>query len=270
MTKSPVDIDKMRIAGRLTAKVLENLEGKIIAGMSTADVDRICDQFITQELDARPASKGQYGYKFATNTSLNQVVCHGIPSKSKILKHGDILNVDVTVEKNGFFGDSSKMYVVGEAAIHAMRLIETTQACLYNAIALVKPGTTLGDIGHAIQTHAESHHYSVVREYCGHGIGTSMHQDPQVLHHGKPGKGMELKQGMTFTIEPMINQGKRFVRQLTDGWTVVTKDRRLSAQWEHTILVTKSGCEVLTVRDEERKMLANFLPRVDVATALAK
>jgi len=250
MIKPPIEIEKMREAGRLTAKVLEALDGIIIPGVTTLEIDAFCERFITETLEARPASKGQYDYPYSINTSINQVVCHGMPS-DKPLKKGDIINVDVTVEKNGFIGDSSKMFCVGEVSSHAKRLVDVTQQCLYEGIKTVKPGASLGDIGHAIQTYAEKHHYSVVREFSGHGIGREMHEAPQVLHYGKRGEGLVLQAGMTFTIEPMINQGKRHVKTLKDGWTVITVDRRLSAQWEHTILVTPDGCDILTLRKEE-------------------
>ena len=248
----------MRIAGRLTAKVLEALDDFIKPGISTAQIDEFCEDYIVNTLQATPGSKGQYDYPFTVNTSPNHVICHGMPSPSKILKKGDIVNVDVTVKKDGFYGDSSKMFLVGEVSSHAKRLVDITQQCLYKAIACVKPGATLGDIGHAIQSHAEKHSYSVVREFCGHGIGEKMHQEPQVLHYGKPGEGMVLKPGMTFTIEPMINQGSRYIKQHKDGWTVTTKDRRLSAQWEHTVVVTESGVEVLTLREEELGVLREY------------
>jgi len=256
------DIDAMRLAGRLTAKVLEALNDFISPGISTAQIDDFCEDYIINTLNARPGSKGQYDYPFSVNTSLNHVVCHGMPSPSVILKKGDIINVDVTVEKNGYYGDSSKMYCVGDVSSHASRLVNISQECLYKAIACVKPGATLGDIGHKIQSHAESNSYSIVREFCGHGIGRTMHQEPQVLHYGKPETGLVLKEGMTFTIEPMVNQGKRFIKHHKDGWTVTTKDRRLSAQWEHTLLATKSGVEILTLREEEREVIKTYLPLV--------
>ena len=246
-------IEKMREAGRLTAVILEVVTEIVRPGITTLELDAFCEDYIINTLHATPGSKGQYGFPYSINTSVNQVVCHGMPNH-KPLKQGDIVNIDITVKKEGYYGDSSKMFCIGNVAPHAKRLIEVTQECLYNAIRVVKPGATLGDIGHAIQTHAEKHHYSVVREYCGHGIGKKMHLDPQVLHWGQPGTGEVLKPGMTFTIEPMINQGKRHVKVLANGWDVVTKDRRLSAQWEHTILVTETGFEVLTLRSEERDL----------------
>lgn len=252
--KSPGEIEKMRKAGRLTAKVLEAVSDIIKPGMTTMQIDEFCEQYIVDVLKAIPGSKGQYGYPYSVNTSLNHVICHGMPSATQILKKGDIVNVDVTVISEGYYGDSSKMFCIGDAAAHARRLVDVTQQCLYKAIQVVKPDATLGDIGHAIQQHAEKNHYSVVREYCGHGIGQKMHEEPQVMHYGKPGTGLALQEGMTFTIEPMINQGKQDVKHITkDGWGIaLTKDRMLSAQWEHTILVTKAGFEVLTLREEEK------------------
>jgi methionyl aminopeptidase len=252
LIKTPEEIEKMRVAGHLTAKVLEAVSDFIKPGLTTAQVDEFCERYIVDTLGATPGSKGQYGYPFTINTSLNKVVCHGVPSPTQILTKGDILNVDVTVIKDGYYGDSSKMFSIGKVASHAQRLVDVTQECLYQGIMVVKPGATLGDIGHAIQSHAEKNRYSVVREYCGHGIGKKMHENPQVVHYGKPGQGLRLEAGMTFTIEPMINQGKAAVKLLKDGWTVVTADRRLSAQWEHTILVTETGFEILTLREEEK------------------
>lgn len=252
--KSPEEIEKMRAAGRLTARVLEAVSEFIKPGITTMQVDEFCESYIVNTLKATPGSKGQYGYPYSVNTSLNHVICHGMPSVKQILKKGDIVNVDVTVIHDGYYGDSSKMFCIGVPAAHAQRLVDVTQQCLYQGISVVKPGVTLGDIGHAIQQHAEKNHYSVVREYCGHGIGKKMHEDPQVMHYGKPGTGAALQEGMTFTIEPMINQGKADVKHIEkDGWSIaITKDRKLSAQWEHTILVTKTGFEVLTLRDEEK------------------
>lgn len=244
-------IEAMRIAGRLTGQVLTAVSDIIRPGISTADIDDFCEDYILNTLNARPASKGQYGYLYSVNTSPNHVICHGMPSASEILKKGDIVNVDVTVEKGGYIGDSSKMFCVGAVAEHARRLVDVTQQALYKSIRQVKPGATLGDIGHSIQQFAEANHYSVVREFCGHGIGEKMHEEPQVLHYGRAGTGVKLVPGMIFTIEPMLNQGSRYIKQHKDGWTVTTKDKRLSAQWEHTILVTESGFEILTLREEE-------------------
>jgi methionyl aminopeptidase len=248
--KTAEEIEKMRVAGRLAAEVLEMIEPHIQAGITTAEIDRICHDYIVNEQDAIPAPLNYHGFPKSVCTSVNHVVCHGIPSEKR-LKNGDIVNVDVTVIKDGYHGDTSKMFFVGEASVLAQRLVRVTKECLDLGIRMVKPGIHLGDIGHAIQKHAESNNYSVVREYCGHGIGKEFHEEPQVLHYGSAGTGVPLEPGMTFTIEPMINAGKRHVKLMKDGWTVVTKDRALSAQWEHTILVTANGFEVLTQRAEE-------------------
>ncbi|HEB59059.1 MAG TPA: type I methionyl aminopeptidase [Gammaproteobacteria bacterium] len=248
--KTADEIEKMRVAGRLAAEVLEMIEPYVQAGITTDELDRICHDYIVNEQQAIPAPLNYHGFPKSICTSLNQVVCHGIPGEKK-LKKGDILNIDITVIKDGYHGDTSKMFCIGETSIKAERLCRISYECLKIGIELVKPGATLGDIGHAIQQHAEKHHYSVVREYCGHGIGKQFHEEPQVLHYGQAGTGMVLEPGMTFTIEPMINAGKRHVKLLNDEWTVITKDRSLSAQWEHTILVTESGHEVLTRRSEE-------------------
>lgn len=250
--KTPAEIEVMRESGRLLASVFAYLDGHVQAGMSTMQINNLVEDYIVNTLKARPASKGQYGYQYVLNTSVNQVVCHGVPSETQILKSGDIINLDITLEKGGFIADSSKMYVIGEVSPLAQRLVDKTYEAMWEGIRIVKPGTTLGDIGHVIQQHASRHGYSVVREYCGHGIGREMHEGPQVLHYGQAGKGLVLKEGMTFTIEPMINQGKAKIKQKRDGWTVVTSDKKLSAQWEHTIAVTADGYEVLTLRDEER------------------
>ncbi len=254
--KSPDQIEQMRIAGRFTAQVLEALSKIIQPGMTTMDIDTFCEDYIRNTLHAIPGSKGQYGYPYSVNTSLNHVICHGMPSSKQMLKNGDIVNVDITVIHEGYYGDSSKMFCIGPVASHAQRLVDVTQECLYHGIRIVKPGATLGDIGHAIQSHAVKNNYSVVREYCGHGIGLKMHEDPQVMHYGKPGTGDVLQEGMTFTIEPMINQGRAEVTHLKkDGWSIaLTKDRKLSAQWEHTLLVTATGVEVLTLREEEKHL----------------
>ena len=246
--KSPEEIAKMRVAGRLASDVLDMIGEHIRPGVPTIEIDRLCHAFIVETQQAIPATVGYKGYEHATCISINQQICHGIPSERR-LKSGDIINIDVTVIKDGWYGDNSRMYYVGKVAPHAQRLCETAYEAMVIGIRAVRPGVTLGDIGHAIQTHAESHRYSVVEEYCGHGIGAQFHEDPQVLHHGKPGTGVTLRAGMTFTIEPMVNQGKRHARVLADGWTVVTKDRSLSAQWEHTVHVTDEGCEILTLDD---------------------
>ena len=250
--KTSDEIAKMRVAGRLAAEVLEMIEEHVVPGVSTGELDRICHDYIVNTQAAIPAPLNYKGFPKSICTSVNHVVCHGIPSDTKVLKSGDVVNIDVTVIKDQYHGDTSKMFFVGKRQAHVERLVDITQECMYRAIQLVKPGARLGDIGHCIQTYAESNHYSVVREYCGHGIGKVFHEDPQVLHYGRANTGMELKAGMTFTIEPMINAGKRHVKLLTrDGWTDETVDKRLSAQWEHTILVTADGYEVLTRRNEE-------------------
>jgi methionyl aminopeptidase len=250
--KTPEELEKMRVAGRLAASVLEMIAPHVQVGVSTGELDQICHDFITGELDAIPAPLNYNGFPKSICTSLNDVVCHGIPSDKKFLKSGDIVNIDITVIKDGYHGDTSAMFCLGKVASHAERLIEITQECMYRGIEAVKPGATLGDIGHVIQTHAEKNYYSVVREYCGHGIGAIFHEEPQVLHYGRPGSGIELLPGMTFTIEPMLNAGKRHVKlNKKDGWTVTTRDGRLSAQWEHTMAVTESGVEVFTGRSNE-------------------
>ncbi|MEQ5805956.1 type I methionyl aminopeptidase [Alteromonas sp. NFXS44] len=250
--KNAQEIALMRESGRLLAIVFHALDKEIQAGMTTMEVNDFVDAFITDTLQARPASKGQYGYEYVLNSSVNEVVCHGVPSVAKKLREGDIVNVDITLEKNGFIADSSKMYCIGKVTSIAKKLVDTTYEAMWKGIETVKPGATLGDIGHAIQSHVEKEGFSVVRDYCGHGIGREMHEEPQVVHYGRKGTGMHLVPGMTFTIEPMINQGTYKTKQKKDGWTVVTRDKKLSAQWEHTILVTETGFEVLTLRDEEK------------------
>ena len=249
--KNQQEIDCMRIAGQLAAEVLDVVTPFVVPGVSTEELDNICFKHITEVQKAVPANVGYRGYEKTICASVNQVICHGIPSENKILKDGDIINIDVTVLKDGWHGDTSKMFLVGKTQAHNERLVKVTQECLYMAIELVRPGARLGDIGAVIQQHAEQNHYSVVEDYCGHGIGKVYHDDPQVLHYGKFGTGLELKAGMCFTIEPMINQGKKHTKLLSDGWTVETKDGRNSAQWEHTIAVTEQGFEVLTRRSEE-------------------
>lgn len=249
--KSPEQIEEMRIVGRLAAEVLEMIGEYVVPGVTTEELDRICHRYIVETQNAIPAPLGYRGYPKSICTSVNHVVCHGIPSDKKVLKKGDIINIDVTVIKDGWHGDTSKMFVVGEVSQLAQRLIRITRECMMKGIEMVKPGVTLGDIGHAIQQHAESNRFSVVREYCGHGIGEVFHEEPQVLHYGKPSTGLALEEGMVFTIEPMINAGKVATKLLPDGWTAVTKDHKLSAQWEHTIAVTKDGFDVLTKRTEE-------------------
>lgn len=249
--KSKKDIEKMKIAGRKAASVLEMLDDHVKPGVTTNQLDEIAYKFITEELKCIPANINYNGYPKTLCTSVNQVVCHGIPSDDRVLKDGDIINIDVTVIEDGWHGDTSKMYLVGKVADHAKRLVEVTQECMYAGIKEVRPGAHLGDVGAAIQEHAETNHYSVVRDYCGHGIGQVYHEEPQVLHYGQRHEGLELKEGMCFTIEPMINLGGYQTKLLNDGWTVVTKDGRLSAQWEHTIAVTSTGYEILTLRSEE-------------------
>ena len=249
--KSEEEIQKMRIAGRLAAEVLEMIEPYVVPGVSTEELDQRCYEHIVNNQQAIPANVGYKGFEKTICSSINQVICHGIPNENRILKNGDILNIDVTVIKDGWHGDTSKMYLVGKCQPHNERLVKVTQECLYKGIEVVKPGAYLGDIGHAVQKHAENNYYSVVEDYCGHGIGNVYHEDPQILHYGKSGKGIQMKEGMCFTIEPMINQGSKYCKTLKDGWTVETKDGRNSAQWEHTIAVTKNGYEILTKRLNE-------------------
>lgn len=250
--KTPAQLDVMRRAGQLLAQVFADLDGFIRPGVTTMQINDRAEAFIVETLKARPASKGQYGFPYALNTSVDHVVCHGMPKADEVLEEGSIINVDITLEQGGYIADSSKMYCLGQIDGEARRLVDTTYEALWKGIGQVRPGATLGDIGHAIQVHAEAAGYSVVREYCGHGIGQQMHEGPEVLHFGQPGMGMKLKPGMVFTIEPMINQGGRGTRTLRDGWTVVTRDHALSAQWEHTVAVTETGVEVLTLREEEK------------------
>jgi len=248
--KTPEQIEKMRIAGRLTMEVLEMIKPHVKKGVTTEQLNQICHDYIVNEQQAIPAPLNYHGFPKSICTSLNHVVCHGIPADKK-LKDGDIINIDITVIKDGFHGDSSAMFFIGKKSILAERLVKNAQECLYLGINMVKPGIHLGDIGHAIAKHAHAERFSVVQEYCGHGIGEGFHEEPQVLHYGEKGTGPILKEGMTFTIEPMINAGKRHSRVLKDDWTVVTKDKSLSAQWEHTLLVTKDGVDVLTKRPDE-------------------
>ncbi len=253
--KSPAEQEKMRVAGRLAAEVLDMIGDHVKPGVTTEELDRLCYEHITQVQKSIPANVNYRGFPKTICSSVNHVVCHGIPN-DKVLKSGDILNIDVTVIRDGYHGDTSRMYYVGKPPLPAQRLAETCWEAMWRGIEQVKPGARLGDIGHAIQTFVEDKNFSVVREYCGHGIGKIYHEDPQVLHYGEPGTGDELRAGMTFTIEPMVNAGKRHVRLLGDGWTVVTKDHSLSAQWEHTVLVTETGVEVLTLG--ERSLRAPF------------
>lgn len=256
--RTPEAVESMRVAGRQAASVLDMIGPHIVPGITTGALDRLCHEFIVDELEAIPAplnytnSPSQPPFPKSVCTSVNHVVCHGIPSDKKKLKAGDVLNIDVTVIKDGYYGDTSKMFFVGEPGVLASRLVQVTQECLYAGIRQVRPGATLGDIGAAIQAHAEANRFSVVQEFCGHGIGDVFHGEPQVVHYGKPGEGLRLEEGMSFTIEPMINAGRRHVRILPDHWTVVTKDHKLSAQWEHTMMVTADGAEVFTLRAEER------------------
>ena len=244
--KTPEEIEKMRVAGRLAGEVLQMIRPHVQAGITTDELDRLCHDYIVNEQGAIPAPLNYKGFPKSICTSINHQVCHGIPSEKK-LKKGDILNIDITVIKDGFHGDTSKMFYVGEPSVLARRICEISHECMLIGIEQVKPGARLGDIGHAIQVHAESNNYSVVREYCGHGIGRQFHEEPQVLHYGTAGTGVELVPGMTFTIEPMINAGRKDVKLLKDNWTVVTSDHALSAQWEHTILVTDTDHEILTM-----------------------
>ncbi len=250
--KTPAEQDAMRVAGRLTADVLDMIGSYIQPGVSTDELDRICHDYIVDVQHAIPAPLNYRGFPKSICTSVNHVVCHGIPGDRK-LKAGDIVNVDVTVIKDGFHGDSSRMFVVGKGTVQGERVVRVCREALWRGIAQAAPGRRLGDIGHAIQSYVEAEGFSIVREYCGHGIGRIFHEDPQVLHYGEPGTGLELREGLTFTIEPMVNVGKRHVRLLPDGWTVVTRDHSLSAQWEHTILITRDGCEVLTLGAGEQR-----------------
>jgi len=248
--KSKTEIEKMRIAGRLAADVLEIITPHVQIGITTQELDRICHDHIVNVQHTIPAPLNYKGFPNSICTSINHVVCHGIPCERK-LKDGDILNVDVTIIKDGYHSDTSMMFILGNTSVLAKRLVRVALECLYRGIAVVRPGAHFGDIGAVIQKHAEQNHFSVVRDYCGHGLGKKFHEDPQVLHFGKAGTGAIMKPGMTFTIEPMINAGKSPTKVLADGWTAVTKDHSLSAQWEHTLLVTENGCEVLTKRTNE-------------------
>ena len=255
MVKTPDELALMRISGKMLASVFEMLDGQDLAGMSTLQVNDLVDRYITLDLAAHPASKGQYGFKYVLNCSINHVVCHGVPDPNEIIRDGDIINLDITLEKNGFIADSSKTYLIGNAPTAARRLVRVAQEAMWKGIKQVRPGAHLGDIGFAIERHAKKNGYSVVRDYCGHGIGREMQEEPQVLNFGRPGTGLTLREGMVFTIEPMVNQGSRKVSTEKDGWTVVTNDRKLSAQFEHTVAVTGNGVEVLTLRRDETAML---------------
>ncbi|WP_267435764.1 type I methionyl aminopeptidase [Sphingomonas sp. GM_Shp_1] len=254
MVKTAEELALMRASGRLLAQVFEMLDGLTLEGMSTLAVNDLVERYITHDLGARPASKGQYGFAYVLNSSINQVVCHGVPSAEDVIRDGDIVNLDITLEKNGFITDSSKTYIVGDASTGARRLVRVTREAMWKGIKQVRPGARLGDVGAAIEKHAKANGYSVVRDYCGHGIGREMHEAPNVLHFGRPGTGEVLREGMTFTIEPMINQGTRRVSTSEDGWTVVTDDGKLSAQFEHTVAVTRTGVEVLTLRAGRRSV----------------
>jgi methionyl aminopeptidase len=251
MIKRHDELALMAESGRLLADVFAHLDSLDLIGRSTMELNDLVERYIVDTLGARPASKGQYGYAYALNASRNNVVCHGVPSATEILQNGDIINLDITLEKNGYIADSSKTYLVGEVAPAARRLVQVTYEAMWKGIRAVRPGARLGDVGHAIERHARRHGFSVVRDYCGHGIGREMHEAPQVLHWGRPQTGMVLREGMTFTIEPMLNQGKHAVRTEDDGWTVVTCDGGLSAQFEHTVAVTRQGVRVLTLRPGE-------------------
>ncbi|MGE7204118.1 type I methionyl aminopeptidase [Sphingomonas sp. NPDC019816] len=252
MVKTADELALMRVSGRLLAQVFEMLDGVNLSGMSTLAVNDLVECHITHDLAARPASKGQYGFAYVLNSSINQVVCHGVPSADDIIRDGDIVNLDITLEKNGFIADSSKTYMVGEVSPAARKIVRVAQGAMWKGIGQVRPGARLGDIGAAIERHAKAHGCSVVRDYCGHGIGREMHEEPNILHFGRPGTGPALREGMTFTIEPMINAGTHRVSTAEDGWTVVTNDGKLSAQFEHTVAVTKTGVEVLTLRTGEK------------------
>ena len=252
LIKTEKEIKKMQLAGRLAAEVLEMLGEHVVPGISTGELDRICHRYIVEEQNAYPAPLDYRGFPRSICTSVNHVVCHGIPSDKHILKDGDLANIDVTVIKDGFHGDTSKMFAVGACDEAALALSRVTQECLYRAISIIRDGIQLGDIGHVVARHAEANGYSVVREYCGHGIGRGFHEDPQIVHYGEPGTGRRVRAGMTFTVEPMLNAGTRHVQlDRRDGWTVRTRDRQLSAQWEHTLLVRREDCKVLTARAEE-------------------
>jgi methionyl aminopeptidase len=256
VTKTPAEVELLAESGRLLASVFAHLETQPLAGLTTMEVNDLVEAFIVDRLGARPASKGQYGYGFVLNSSRNAVVCHGVPSPDEVLQDGDIVNFDITLEKQGYIADSSKTFLIGNVAPPARLLVRAAYEAMWQGIRAVRPGATLGDVGHAIERHAKRNGYSIVREYCGHGIGREMHEAPQVLHFGKPGTGLTLREGMVFTIEPMLNQGRRTVRTEADGWTVVTVDGKLSAQFEHTVAVTRDGVRVLTLRPDEVPLAA--------------
>lgn len=259
MVKTRDELALLRVSGKLLSSVFEMLDGLNLDGMSTLQINDLVERFITVDLAARPASKGQYGFKFGLNGSINHVVCHGVPDARAIIRDGDIINLDITLEKNGFIADSSKTYLVGNPSPAAKRLVQVAHEAMWKGIREVRPGAHIGDIGFVIERHAKAHGYAVVREFCGHGIGREMHEEPQVMNFGRKGTGLRLREGMVFTIEPMINQGTRKVLTEDDGWTVVTHDRKLSAQFEHTVAVTGTGVEVLTLRRDEVSMLTRAL-----------
>ena len=256
--KSEQDIILYRETSKIAAEILTILKDHVKAGVDTYTLAKYAEDLIINKYQAIPSSIGQYDFKFALNSSINNVICHGVPSKDDVLKDGDIINLDLTVKKHGFIADTSRMYKVGEVTPEARHLCKVAHECIWKGIEQVRPGNTVGDIGHAIQRHATRNDHAVVREYCGHGIGQKMHEDPQIAHYGTKGKGQVLKKGMTFTIEPMINQGSRQIAHLADDWTVVTKDGKLSAQWEHTVLVTDNGYEILTLRKEEAEEFSKW------------
>lgn len=255
MIKTAEELEKMAASGRLLADVFTFIDRLPLVGMTTMQVNNMVEDYIVDELKSRPASKGQYEYPYVLNCSRNEVVCHGMPSERDVIANGQIINFDITLEKDGFIADSSKTYMIGDVAPYAEKLVRSTYEALWKGIAVVRPGATVGDIGHAIERFAKGHGYGVVSEYCGHGIGREMHEEPDIIHVGKAGTGVVLREGMTFTIEPMLNQGTARVKTKKDGWTVVTKDGKLSAQFEHTVAVTADGVRVLTLRPDEEKML---------------
>lgn len=252
--KTEEDLVLYRQVGRIAGEVLTRLIDEVKPGVTTYDIAKLAEKWIREDYEAIPSSIGQYDFQFALNSSVNEVVCHGVPDKTVVLKDGDIVNLDVTVKKFGFIADTSRMYLVGECSDAAKKLCEVTRECLIKGIEQVKPGNTLGDIGFYIHRHATRNNYSIVKEYCGHGIGKKMHESPEILHYGKKRKGLKLEKGMVFTIEPMVNEGSSKIHHLEDDWTVVTTDGKLSAQWEHTMVVTESGVEILTLRDEEKDL----------------
>ncbi len=256
--KTEQEIILYRDTGKIAAEILSILKEHVRTGVNTYDIAKFAEDLIVNKYKAIPSSIGQYDFKFALNSSINDVICHGVPNKEDVLKDGDIINLDLTVKKNGFIADTSRMYHVGKISEEARRLCKVTYECLWKGIEQVRPGNRVGDIGFAVARHAMKNDFTVVREYCGHGIGHKMHEDPQIAHFGNKGKGELLRKGMTFTIEPMINQGSRQIKHLADDWTVVTKDGKLSAQWEHTVLVTDKGYEILTLREEESQEFDNW------------